>query len=95
MRIDGSSVNATNVSPNSANANRLPVKSSAVSAPAEDAVYAPTSDLAAYLAELAKVPVVRPDVVSEVQKKVQSGETETPEAKQQTVAAILASSSEE
>jgi hypothetical protein len=90
MRIDGTPVSQTSLGLNSGNVNRVATtdgSSADVSTSSEQ--FQPTSALQSLLDALKSIPPVRQEVVGDVAGRLNNGELSTPQARQQTVEAIL------
>jgi hypothetical protein len=97
MRID-STTNQTTLASNPANANRSSTPDSvgadsfANDQAAATGSFQPGSDFVPLLGALDRIPFIRQEVVGEVAKQLNSGELDTPQARQSTVESILGAS---
>ncbi len=90
MRVDGTQAGQTSLGLNGPNANRVNApESAAAEQPAAAGEFQPGSDLRAFLGALDGVPLVRQEVVGEVARRLNGGELNSPQARQQTVESIL------
>ncbi len=91
MRIDGPTGSQSSLGLTPPNANRVngSEPGAADASPAADVTFAPASDFAPALNALARIPLVREEVVGEVARRLSGGELNTPQARQQTVESIL------
>jgi hypothetical protein len=93
MRIDSSTGSQTSLGFNPANANRVTTPDNLASDQAVAAgQFQPTSDFLPLIGALGRIPQVRQEDVGEVVSRLNGGALSTPQASQQTVAAILGTS---
>jgi hypothetical protein len=91
MRIDGTPVSQTSLGLNSGNVNRVNTsESSNADASSAAGQFQLTPALRSLMEVLSSVPPVRQEDVGDIVSRLNSGELSTPQARQQTVEAILA-----